>query len=63
MKRVFFVESSDDIAPELELYDVVRRVGNEGQYQLTAYRHLPKQEADAKAHELNVEYNKLPEAL
>lgn len=63
MKRVFFVEPSGDIAPELELYDVVRWVGNEGQYQLTAYRHLPKQEAETKAHELNVEYNQLSEVL
>lgn len=57
MKQIFFVEPSRDIAPELKLYDVVRRVGTEGQYQLTAYRHLAEQEAEAKAHELNVEYN------
>lgn len=59
MKQVFFVVPSKNITPELKRYDVARCVGKDGQYQLTAYKHLPLQEAEAKAHELNMEYNNL----
>ncbi len=59
MKKVFFVQPMVDDLHSRELYEVVRLNPQNQQYQKTAYHHLSRQGAEAKAEELNREYNDL----
>lgn len=56
MRQVFIAQPMEESIIGKEIYEVVR-IGNNGEYQTTVYRCLPKEAAEEKAHELNEEFN------
>ena len=58
MKQVFNAEPMEESIIGKEIYEVVR-IGNNGEYQATRHRCLPKYVAEELARELNEEYNNL----